>query len=184
LQNINMTSDAVGSEFAPATAVPAQNLNSIARSFRQEIFSQVEQGILSGTQNGTNRLTLQLNPVELGQVTVILSVHQGEVKATIRADQPESAGILREQMGQLKAALEAEGLKVKELDVQTSLREELAADQRDGHQEHNLMRDAEERDRMMRLARIRRNAAGQTDQTESLESAPRENEQAGLHIVA
>jgi hypothetical protein len=87
-------------------------------------------------------------------------------------------------MGQLKAALEAEGLKVKELDVQTSLREELAADQQDGRQEHNLMRDAEERDRMMRLARIRRNAAGQTDRAETLESAPHANEQTGLHIVA
>ena len=180
LQNIHVATDAVRPELN--LAAPAQNLNSIARNFRQEIFSQVEQGILSGTHSGTNRLTLQLNPVELGQVTVILSVHQGEVKATIRAEQQESAGILREQMAELKVALEAEGLKVKELDVQTSLREELTADQWDGHQEHNLMRDADERDRMMRLARIRRDTAGQ--RTESLESAARENEQNGLHIVA
>ena len=182
LQNVHVAADAVRPE--QSAAPQGQNLNDVARSYRQEIFSQVEQGILSGTQNGSNRLALQLNPVELGQVTVILSMHQGEVKATIRAEQQGSADVLREQMAELKTALEAEGLKVKELDVQTGLNEDSAANQWDGHQEHNLMRDADERDRMMRLARIRRDAAGETGRGETLESATQVREQAGLHVVA
>jgi flagellar hook-length control protein FliK len=180
LHTIHVATDAMRPELNPA--VPVQNLNTIARNFRQEIFSQVEQGILSGTHNGTNRLTLQLNPVELGQVTVILSVHQGEVKAIIRAEQQESAGILREQMAELRASLEAEGLKVKELDVQTSLRHNLSADQWNGHREHNLMQDAGEKDRLMRLARIRRGTAEQADWDETPEVPA--TEQTGLHIVA
>lgn len=168
----------------PGGAAQAQNLNTSVNAFRREIFAQVEQGILNGTQNGSNSLTLQLNPAELGQVTIILSVQQGEVKATIRADREESAGMLREQMAELKAALESEGLKVKELDVQTGLREDSLADQWDGHQEHNLMRDAEERGRMMRLARIRRETAGQTGRAEVLEGAAPMHEKNGLHVVA
>ena len=182
LKNVAVLTDTARPE---ANAAPqAQNLNSMARTYRQEIFSQVEQGILNGAQNGSNRLTLQLNPVELGQVTVILSVHQGEVKATIRADQQESADALRGQMAELKASLEAEGLKVKELDVQTNLREDPSSAQWDGHQDHNLMRDAEERNRMMRLARIRRDTAGQAAQGETLESAGSATHQNGLHVVA
>ena len=167
-----------------AQGSPAQNLNNIARDYRQEIFSQVEQGILSGMQNGSNRLTLQLNPVELGAVTVVLSMHQGEVKATIRADQPESASLLREQMAELKTALEAEGLKVKELDVQTSLREDPAANQWEGHKEHNLLRDAEARDRMTRLARMRREEGAPAENGATLESAAPAARNNGLHIVA
>ena len=182
LKNVAVLTDTARPE---ANAAPqAQNLNSMARTYRQEIFSQVEQGILNGAQNGSNRITLQLNPVELGQITVVLSVHQGEVKATIRADQQESADALRGQMAELKASLEAEGLKVKELDVQTNLREDPSSAQWDGHQDHNLMRDAEERNRMMRLARIRRDTAGQAAQGETLESAGSATHQNGLHVVA
>ena len=182
LHNIQAASDALLPEVNSAPAASAQNLNNMARTFRQEIFSQVEQGILSGAHNGSSRLTLQLNPVELGVVTVTLSVHQGEVRATIRAEQEQSAGVLREQMAELRASLEAEGLKVKELDVQTSSRE--LNDQWNGHKEHNLLRDAEERDRMMRLARIRRNTADAAGPERSETPQSPETEQTGLHIVA
>lgn len=166
------------------TSSQAQNLNSLAQGHRREIFSQVEQGILNNAANGSQRLTLQLNPAELGQVTVILSVHQGEVKAIIRADQQDSADVLRAQLTDLRASLEAEGLKVKELDVQTNLPENSLAGRWDGHQEHNLMRDANERNRMLRLTRVRREvAAAGTDQDAS-GATQNYGENAGLHIVA
>jgi hypothetical protein len=60
------------------------------------------------------------------------------------------------------------------------LRHNLSADQWGGHREHNLMRDAEERERMMRLARIRRDAV---EQGPEISQAPRP-EQAGLPLVA
>ncbi|MDL2266651.1 flagellar hook-length control protein FliK [Desulfovibrio sp. OttesenSCG-928-G15] len=161
----------------------AQTLNNTSKGHRQEIFSQVEQGILKTAQNGSQRLTLQLNPNEMGQVTVALTMHKGELKATIRAEQPEAASLLKEQMAELKAALEAEGIKVKELDVQTGLREESGA-QWEGAEGHNMLRDAEERNRMLRLSSIRRDAANQAEQNTSLEGREKESQGAGLHIVA
>lgn len=168
----------------PVDPNQAQNLNSMARNFRQEIFSQVEQGLLQTAQNGSGRLTLQLNPGELGQVTVILSVVQGEVKATIRAENQDSASVLREQMAEMKAALEAQGLKVKELDVQTGLQDNGFAYQWEGHNKHNLMRDADARDRMLRLARIRREAGGAATGSGTSSAAPQATSTSGLHIVA
>lgn len=161
----------------PPSAAQAQNN-------RQEIFAQVEQGLLQSALNGGQRLTLQLNPAELGQVTVVLSVHQGEVKAAIRAENQDSADILRSQLADLKASLEAEGLKVKELDVQTGLSEQSLADRWDGHREHNMMRDATERDRMLRLTRIRREAADERGGWQRLEPAPVGSGASGLHVVA
>ena len=179
--------------FANVTAAPdmqnaAQNRQSVdtaalARNSRQEIFSQVEQGLLQSAQNGGQRLTLQLNPGELGQVTVVLSVHQGEVKATIRAENQDSADVLRAQLAELRTSLEAEGLKVKELDVQTGLSEQSLADRWDS-QEHNLMRDTSERDRLLRLSRIRRETAGGNGGEQHLEQSPGRAEASGLHVVA
>lgn len=167
----------------PQPGTVAQGINAPrAAAHRQEIFSQVEHGILHSAQNGAQRLTLQLNPVDLGQLTVVLSVHQGEVKATIRAENADTAGVLREQMVELKQTLEAQGLKVKELDVQTGLQENNLAGQWDGHQGHNLMRDASERDRMIRLARIRRDSVQEAGI--SLEHQPASRGDNGLHIVA
>lgn len=154
-----------------------------AQNSRQEIFSQVEQGILQSALNGGQRLTLQLNPAELGQMTIVLSMHQGEVKATIRAENPDSADMLRAQLSELKTTLEAEGLKVKELDVQTGLSEQSLADRRDSYQEHNLMRDASQRDQMQRLGRIRREASESGNGVTLPEQAPAWFE-TGLHVVA
>lgn len=162
----------------------AQNLNSMARSFRQEIFSQVENGILQNAHNGARQLTLQLNPGELGQLTVLLSVRQGEVNATIRTDNQDTSSVIREQLVELKASLEAQGLKVKELDVQTQLRDNSLADQREGHQEHNLMRDSSERDRLIRLSRMQRGAGEQGNGNHVLEGRQYSTESTGLHIVA
>ncbi len=150
--------------------------------YSREIFTQVEQGMMTTFANGGGRLNLQLNPQELGQVTLLLSVHNGEVRATIRAENPESAAAISEQLQQLRSSLEEAGLKVAELDVQTGLREDFTAQDWNGAEQHNLMQDAEERARMRRLAGLRREAAltdaGQTEITTT--QAGRE----GLHIVA
>ncbi|MDL2280178.1 flagellar hook-length control protein FliK [Desulfovibrio sp. OttesenSCG-928-G11] len=159
-----------------------QNTATLAANQRQEIFSQVEHGLLRSAQNGMQSLTLQLKPAELGQLTVVLSLHQGEVKATIRAENPDAASVLREQLAELRQALEAQGLKVKELDVQTGPQSQDFAGQWDGHKEHNLMRDASERDRMIRLARIRRDAASEAQAEPEFRAARVVDN--GLHIVA
>lgn len=162
----------------------AQNLNNLAKSFRQEIFSQVENGILQSSQNGSNRLTLRLNPGELGQLTVVLTVRQGELSAGIKTENQDTTNVIREQLADLKASLEAQGIKVKELDVETQLRDNSFSDQWNGHQDHNLMRDSNERDRMLRLARMQRGAGESAGLPEVLEGQANATESTGLHIVA
>lgn len=169
---------------ATGSNAPAQDLNSMGRGFRQEIFSQVENGMMQNLQNGSRQLTLQLNPENLGAVTVILSVHQGEVKAHIRTENVDTAAVLQESMAELKASLEAQGLKVKEIDVQAQLQDNSLANQWDGTREHNLSRDAQEQARMERLSKMRRQAgAGNAAEQQATVHYSKAAEN-GLHIVA
>ena len=174
---------AASMQASPQTnASPVQTpLTETAGRYSREIFSQVENGMLNTFANGGGRLTLQLNPQELGQVNLLLSVHNGEVRATIRAESPESAAVLSDQLQQLKTSLEEAGLKVAELEVQTGLQDNFSSGNWDGAEQHNLMRDAEERARMRRLAEIRRDASpAEAGHTTMTTHTGRE----GLHIVA
>ena len=138
------------------------NLENLARAHRQEIFDQVQNGLLHNAHNGATRLTLQLDPKDLGQIALILSVHEGELRATIRAERPESAAALSEQLAELKNTLEEQGIKVAELEVKTGL-QEFSSQNWNGTQEHNAMQETLHRDRMQRLARIQGSAPGEDD---------------------
>ena len=160
-----------------------QDALSLARSHRQEIFSQVEQGIMQGAVNGAKQLTLQLNPENLGQLTVVLTMQHGELKATLRADKPETATVLQEQMAELKATLEEQGIKVADIGVETRLGEDSSQRQWSSNDEHNQMQDAQERARFARLSQLRKEAL--SDSGISLEvPKPTASVAAGLHIIA
>jgi flagellar hook-length control protein FliK len=177
--------DLAGADSRTENASPqAQNLNSLAGRFRQEIFSQVENGLLQSARDGASRLTLQLNPGELGELTVLLSLRQGELNATIRTDNQDAASVIREQLAELKASLEAQGIKVKDLDVRMGMNDNAFAGQWNGHGEHNSMRESAERDRLIRLSRIRRGEAAAAGGGDALHAREYITESTGLHIVA
>jgi flagellar hook-length control protein FliK len=175
--NALVTGGETASARNPQTAARAEHYSS-------EIFSQVESGLLQGVRNGAQRLTLQLNPEELGAVTVILSFHQGELKAGIRAERTESAELLAGRLADLKASLEEQGIKVAELDVRASVSDNGFAGTWTGSEEHNLMRDADARDRLLRLARLRREETT-ADPTDTVSATDRHwTKGSGLHLVA
>ena len=73
---------------------------------------------------GRQQLTLQLNPPELGSLTLNLKVFGKEVHAVLRAENQEARQIIAENLPLLRQSLEAQGLKVSRLDVQTQLQEQ------------------------------------------------------------
>lgn len=118
---------------------------------------QLETGLLKNLGQGIKRLTLQLNPAELGNLSVALTVKDKEVRATIKADSPETAALLQDQAGKIKQHLENQGLKVAKLDVQTNLAQDNQSGWQ-GTQQHNMAREQRESmDRLrtnMRLAQL------------------------------
>ena len=139
--------------------------------------------MLQNLGEGHQRLTLQLSPEELGTVTVVLTVHNKELRAVIRAENEESAAALSEQLESLKKTLEEQGLKVAELDVQCGLQDNFASNQWSGENQHNETQDSLEKARAIRLSRLRRDSGMDSSAILQQQPAPALSA-AGLHIVA
>jgi flagellar hook-length control protein FliK len=91
------------------------------RATAPQAMRQVQDAVLKNLTGGGKRLTIQLNPEHLGQLSVALTVKNSEVSATIRADNHETAQMLAGQLESLQKSLEEQGLKVQRLEVQTQL---------------------------------------------------------------
>jgi len=167
------------------TNAPLQQ-TAIHFTHRQEIYTQVEQGMLRQLADGTRQMTLQLNPAELGQLTLVLSVKGGEVRALIRADNPEATAALSDQLSQLKATLEEQGLKVAQLDVETQLPRDTTREHWDGSDlaQFNKEQELRERERFQRLAKIRKEAGTTLAQDMQHMGMREEIAASGLHIIA
>lgn len=169
---------------APAGNVPFQG-TATAQTHRQEIFAQVERGLLSQTQDGSHKMTLQLDPADLGRISLMLSVKGGEVRAVIRAENPETTAVLSEQMQQLRASLEEQGLKVAHIDIETQLQEDTTgnrqwADTSTFNQEQEMREQA----RFTQLAKMRREAGTSLAQDVQSRGIREEISDTGLHIIA
>lgn len=151
---------------AAQTAQPVQNMTVVQGGTPMgaqaaHVLSQVEQGLFANMRDGTQRLELQLTPVDLGSLNVALTVRNGEVSAIIRPDNTETASMLNEHLDKLRNALEQQGLKVDKLEVQTQTQQNGNSWQ--GTANHNAAQEQQERtqamERLRRLGRIRQDAS-------------------------
>lgn len=91
------------------------------KTARSNILEQIQEGAFKNLGQGRKQLTLQLNPHDLGTVNVMLQVKNKDVQVTIRAENPDTAKVIAEQLEVVKQALEEQGLKVEKLEVQTGI---------------------------------------------------------------
>lgn len=173
-----MTAPAPSSSAAPQQAASTANFN------RQELFSQVEQGLLKQLADGSRQMTLRLDPAELGQLSLILTVKGGEVRALIRTESSETTALLTEQMNQLRATLEEQGLKVAQLDVETQLPKDTTQDTFSGMDQYNREQELREQARFLQLAKLRRESGESLAQVVQSKKAEEEISPNGLHIIA
>ena len=137
------------------TSSASQSITSNLSSFTTQVadvrpaatsfLDQIQSGIFKAMQNGTNQLSLKINPSDLGQLTVLVSVKNNEVTANIKADTPEAAKAVHENIHTLRASLEAQGLKVEKLDVQTSTQNHLNDKGWSNTDQHNAQQEAQQR---------------------------------------
>ena len=92
-------------------------------AFAQQVFQQVENGLLRSLADGTKQLNLQLSPENLGMVTVLLTMKNKELTAIIRPENPEAAKAIEDQLHNLRLTLEQQGLKVERLEVRQQLQD-------------------------------------------------------------
>jgi flagellar hook-length control protein FliK len=102
-------------------------------------------------REGAGTATIVLSPPELGHVQIRLHYSEGGVTASVVADRPEAAQALVQTTGELRRALESQGLTVHGLDVshagpdpERGSQRDPATPQQTGLHEHELEDEAEE----------------------------------------
>lgn len=123
------------------------------------LFSQVQNAVLQNMSDGQSRLTLQLTPEDLGTLNVMLQVDGDKLRATIKADTPEAAKTLSDQLGQLRVALEQQGLKVEELSVSQEKVGSQYPQAWSGADGQNAGQETQQRARTLRMSQLRAVAA-------------------------
>lgn len=109
---------------ANAAEAAARKIISNAPAPHQAVLRQVHSGLLQNLGQGRQQLTLQLNPPDLGSLTVNLKIVGKEIQAVLRAENQEARQIISENMPLLRHALEAQGLRVSRLEVQPQLQDQ------------------------------------------------------------
>jgi flagellar hook-length control protein FliK len=72
----------------------------------EQIKVQIEQGL----KQGGDTITVQLRPENLGRVEIKLEMQDGQVKATVTADRPETLQLLKNDAASLQQSLHNAGL--------------------------------------------------------------------------
>jgi len=172
------------SQLTQTAASKAEHSSMANKAAPKNVLNQVQDGILKNVSPGEKAITLQLKPEALGSLTLMLSVKNKEVSATIKADSPEAARMISDQMESLKKSLEDQGLKISKMEVQTGTDSTKQDGAFSGNQQHNLMHERREMVRMrthMRMMREEGDTLAQDMQNVRGQAKVSGN---GIHLVA
>ena len=152
--SIPLSVDSGATRIAPEFASLTPETSALANQSNGKLMTR---GLSALTHQRGGTLTIRLDPPELGAVQVKMVMSQGSVSVDFRAQTPESQAILELHMGALRTALEAQGLHVDRLRVE-SMPQSNASTARNAASEHasNTL-----------LAADQRNAPTSTSQSET-----------------
>lgn len=151
-----------------------------------KVMRQVQDSVLKNLGQGRKQITLQLEPASLGRLSIVLSTTKGgEVQATIRADNHDSAKLIAENLDSIRQYMENQGVKVSRLEVQTQL-SQFQGNEWYGEAGHNQAREQEVQARMMNRWRTLRNSNGDSAGVRAAAEAARQAVlgNTGLHVIA
>ena len=178
--------------FAVFDTVATQNLSNANAAesaknaaFTRAAMNQLQNAVLSNQGQGRTQLTLQLKPENLGTLSVMLQVKNKEVQAVIRAENQETGKMLAANLDSLRQSLEAQGLKVARMEVQTGLSGNMDQGAWLGQEGHNLAREQQEAMTAMKMRwRIMSGEDTSVSRDALLAQQQTSQGESGLHLVA
>lgn len=115
---------------------------------------QLESGILRNVGQDAKQLTVTLTPEDLGSLDVTLTVKDKEVRAVIKADNPDTAAMLADQSAHIRKTLEDQGFKVTKFDVQSGIAQDNQSAWQSPEQHNQAREQREAMDRMRTSQRL------------------------------
>lgn len=105
---------------APLTAARVPTMQQVpVDQFVQEMNKFVFRSFQITQLNGVSEAKISLVPEHLGQVDIKLTMHNGHLTATLVAETMMGREVLEQQLGQLRAVLQGQGIQVEKLEVTT-----------------------------------------------------------------
>jgi len=87
-----------------------------ASAIREQIYESIQTAI----QQGSQKITIHLNPPELGRVSVKFSQQGGELTGLLEANNPQTRAEIQQSIPEIIRSLEQSGITVKQIDVALS----------------------------------------------------------------
>ncbi|MBN1796415.1 MAG: flagellar hook-length control protein FliK [Sedimentisphaerales bacterium] len=116
---------AAANEQKPANTVMQNfenNNGDFTAQFGKAVSEQIQASISNSVKQGENKITINLNPPELGRVSIKLQEENGQITGLLEFSKPETKSEVQQLLPQLVKSLQDSGVAVKKLDVvQTSI---------------------------------------------------------------
>jgi flagellar hook-length control protein FliK len=93
---------------------------SAARDVSASIREQITQSVQSAAQQGARQITIQLNPPELGRVSIKFSEKGAELSGQLEVTNPQTRAEIRQAIPEILRTLEQSGISIKRIDVSLS----------------------------------------------------------------
>ena len=143
----------------PTTAVPA------SASFAEANHPQIITGIHGQLLPHGGTMQIRLDPPDLGSLHIRVDMRDGVLSATFQTSSDDATHLLSHSLGQLKGALEAQGVNVEKLQVQQAPRGSRAGGEEGSSQQQRPGEDSATQDQHRRetLQRLWRRLANGSD---------------------
>lgn len=171
--------------FAGVAEEAGQILQDVETFLPGTAMRQLEEALSGTVEDGVTRMNIQLNPEDLGGISLVLHNRNGEVTALIRPEKAETAEMIERQVEALRISLEQQGVKVDRLEVQRSGDDGgygVAGDAAsDGDGGQNLQDRREELERLRGLATAR--GDGTSGETPGMERSVQDTLQTAIYAT-
>lgn len=161
---VTSPSDAVARHGATAQTKVQKEPVAAASSFAEVNHPRIITAIRSQLLPDGGTMQLRLDPPELGTITVRIDLRDGAVAAAFQTTNDQTTQLLSHSLGQLKHALESQGVSVEKLQVERTPQEHRAGTSPDDSQQHqDQSSQQQEQQRRELLRRMWRRLSGGAD---------------------
>jgi flagellar hook-length control protein FliK len=159
--NSTPTANPVNHAAAAQNASSASPTARFAEANHANIVTSVRTALLP--KGGT--MQLRLDPPELGALQVSVDVRNGVVNATFQTSNDDATKLLSHSLGQLKTALEAQGVSVEKIQVQQTPKDQKSQNDSNGQSQDDRSQQQQQsdQDRRENLRKMWRRVSGKGD---------------------
>ena len=117
---VSTSSQITGDQLIVANRATTLAKNSSAQDTASAIQEQISLSVQNSLQQGQRQITINLNPPELGRVSIKFTERGGELTGTLEASNSQTRADIQQAIPEMLRSLEQSGINIKRIDVSMS----------------------------------------------------------------